>query len=322
MGVFIKGIVSRVESKDFYVLSSENDRLIRCTLKGRYKKDFQLKKNKLFHTDIVIVGDEVAFELNSDGSGVINKINPRKNYLSRKAPKIRGSSYRGERLEQIVAANIDNFFIITSVEEPPFNNKVIDRFVVAGESSHLNIHIIFNKVDLDKNHSIDNWVSLYEKIGYQTLKTSLIEATNLESLRKMCIGKKNIFWGQSGVGKSSLLNYIFPQLNLETSSVSSSTEKGLHTTVTSVLLKVGDNTFVIDTPGIREIDPFGIKKEDLCHYFIEFGEFAANCKFNTCTHHHEPYCEVIKAVESDKISAERYESYLRILETIEEDIIF
>ena len=296
--------------------------MFRCGLKGKFKKDFQLKKDKLYHTDIAIVGDEVLFDVNQDGTGIIHTINPRRNYLSRKAPKIRGSSYRGERLEQIVAANIDNFFIITSVAEPPFNNKVVDRFIVAGESSHLNVIIIFNKIDLDENNSIDSWAKLYERIGYKVLKTSIISSARLDELKGLCTGKINIFWGQSGVGKSSLLNRIFPNLDLETSSVSSSTDKGLHTTVTSVQLKVDKNTFVIDTPGIREIDPFGIRKEDLCHYFIEFGKYASDCKFNTCTHNHEPGCKVIEAVESDRISSERYDSYLRILETIEEDIIF
>jgi ribosome biogenesis GTPase len=141
-------------------------------------------------------------------------------------------------------------------------------------------------------------------------------------LKSLCTGKINIFWGQSGVGKSSLLNKIFPHLDLETGLVSSSTDKGLHTTVTSVLLNVDKDTFVIDTPGIREIDPFGIRKEDLGHYFVEFGKFASDCKFNTCTHNHEPECKVVEAVENDQITSERYESYLRILETIEEDIIF
>jgi ribosome biogenesis GTPase len=291
-------------------------------LKGRYKKDFQLKKDKLYHIDIAIVGDEVLFDMNRDGTGIIHTIKKRRNYLSRKAPKIRGASYRGERLEQIVASNIDNFFIVTSIAEPPFNYKVVDRFIVAGESSQLNIIIIFNKIDLDENSSIDPWVSMYEKIGYKTLKTTIITDEHLDELKRLCLGKKNIFWGQSGVGKSSLLNKIFPQLNLYTSSVSSSTDKGLHTTVTSVLLKVENETFVLDTPGIREIDPFGIRNEDLCHYFIEFGEFASECKFNTCTHHHEPGCMVIKAVKNNQITAERYDSYLRILETIEEDIIF
>jgi len=296
--------------------------MFRCGLKGKFKKDFQLKKDKLYHTDIAIVGDEVLFDVNRDGTGIIHTINPRRNYLSRKAPKIRGSSYRGERLEQIVAANIDNFFIITSVAEPPFNNKVVDRFIVAGESSHLNVIIIFNKIDLDENNLIDSWAKLYESIGYKVLKTSIIGNERLDELKNLCTGKINIFWGQSGVGKSSLLNKIFPALDLETGSVSGSTDKGLHTTVTSVQLKVDKDTFVIDTPGIREIDPFGIRKEDLCHYFLEFEKYSSDCKFNTCTHNHEPGCKVTEAVENNQITSERYESYLRILETIEEDIIF
>jgi ribosome biogenesis GTPase / thiamine phosphate phosphatase len=296
--------------------------MFRCGLKGRFKKDFQLKKDKLYHTDIAIVGDEVLFDVNRDGTGIIHTINPRRNYLSRKAPKIRGSSYRGERLEQIVAANIDNFFIITSVAEPPFNNKVVDRFIVAGESSHLNVIIIFNKIDLDENNLIASWAKLYESIGYKVLKTSIISNERLDEIKNLCTGKINIFWGQSGVGKSSLLNKIFPALDLETGSVSGSTDKGLHTTVTSVQLKVNKDTFVIDTPGIREIDPFGIRKEDLCHYFLEFGQYSSDCRFNTCTHNHEPECKVVEAVEKNQITSERYESYLRILETIEEDIIF
>jgi ribosome biogenesis GTPase len=281
-----------------------------------------MKKEKLFHTDIAIVGDEVLFDLNADGSGVIHTIIPRKNHLSRKAPRIRGASYRGERLEQIVASNIDNFFIITSVAEPPFNNKVVDRFIVAGESSHLNIIVIFNKIDLDGNNEISKWIDLYSSISYPVFATSIFNGSSFIELRSLCEGKKNIFWGQSGVGKSSLLNKLFPNLQLETGEISRATEKGLHTTVTSVMLKVELNTFVIDTPGIREIDPYGIKREDLHHYFREFGKYAEDCKFNTCTHHHEPGCMVIKAVENEEINFERYESYLRILDTIEEDIIF
>ncbi len=141
-----------------------------------------------------------------------------------------------------------------------------------GKVLTLNVIIIFNKIDLDENHSMRKWVNLYKTIGYKTLTTSVITDESLDKLKKLCIGKINLFWGQSGVGKSSLLNKIFPHLNLETGLVSSSTDKGLHTTVTSVLIKVGKDTFVIDTPGIREIDPFGIRKEDLCHYFLEFGQ--------------------------------------------------
>ncbi|NWF88546.1 MAG: ribosome small subunit-dependent GTPase A [Ignavibacteriaceae bacterium] len=295
---------------------------MRCSLKGKYKKDFQLKKSKLYHTDIVTVGDEVSLDLNNDGSGIIHTIGERRNYLSRKAPRIRGASYRGERLEQVVASNIDNFFIISSVDEPPFNNRVIDRFIVAGESSNINMVIIINKIDLDDMNKMDTWINLYDNIGYNVIKTSTLNSTGLPELASLLKNKTNIFWGQSGVGKSSLLNKIYPHLNLETSPISNSTFKGVHTTVTSKLFEVETDTFLIDTPGIREIDPFGIKKEDLSHYFIEFKAYAAECKFSTCTHHHEPDCKVRRAVEQSKISKERYDSYLRLLETIEEDIIF
>lgn len=217
---------------------------------------------------------------------------------------------------------MDNFFIISSAAEPAFNNKVIDRFIVAGESSGLNIIIILNKIDLDKSGSLQSWIDLYKTIGYKVITASKITGEGMQELKSLFKGKKNILWGQSGVGKSSILNFLYPQLNLEVGLISGSTSKGIHTTVTTILLKVENNTYVIDTPGIREIDPYGIKKEDLSHYFIEFKPYAANCKFNTCTHHHEPGCGVIDAAQKGFISSERYQSYLRILQTIEEDIIF
>jgi len=135
-------------------------------------------------------------------------------------------------------------------------------------------------------------------------------------------GKINLFWGHSGVGKSSLFNSLYPSLNLKVGLISSFNQKGKHTTVTNYLIKVEKDTYIIDTPGIREIDPYGIHRRDLGHYFKEFSEFTSGCKFSTCTHNHEPGCMVIEAVQSGKISEIRYNSYLRILETIEDDIIF
>ncbi|MFZ0452702.1 MAG: ribosome small subunit-dependent GTPase A [Ignavibacteriaceae bacterium] len=264
----------------------------------------------------------VNYDLNDDGTGVITEIRERNNYLSRKAPKIKGASYRGERLEQIIAANIDQLFIISSFTKPPFNNKVIDRFMVSGESSHISVILVINKTDLDKNNYIDDWAELYSRIGYKTIKTSAITGEGLEQIKNLLPGKKSLFWGQSGVGKSSIINKIFPDLNLNIGNISTYTDKGKHTTVTTNMLNVGENTFIIDTPGIREIDPFGIKKEDLGHYFLDFTDYIYYCRFNTCTHFHEPGCAVIEAVKNSKISEYRYDSYLRILETIEEDIIF
>lgn len=298
------------------------DEEILCSLRGKFKKDYELKKNKLFFTDFITVGDIVEFEVNKDLTGVITKIEERRNHLSRKLPKVRGASYRGERLEQVVAANIDKAVIVTSVHLPDFSNRVLDRFLVAAESSQLNIIVALNKIDLDKNSIADKWKNLYERLGYKFFLTSCETGEGISSLKEELKGTKNLFWGHSGVGKSSLLNKMFPGLNLKVGEVSYFSSKGTHTTVTSVMKKVDDNTFIIDTPGLREIDPYGIKKSDLGHYFIEFGNYINNCKFNTCTHHHEPGCAVIEAVKKNLIATERYNSYLRILDTIEDDLNF
>lgn len=279
-----------------------------------------MKKEKLYKTDIAAVGDFVEFEKNSDGTGVITEIFPRTNYISRKAPKIKGSGFRGERLEQIIAANIDNFILVTSVGNPPFNNKVVDRLLVTAESSHLHVIILVNKIDLE--HQDSEWFKLYRKIGYEVIETSAENGKGMNELNSLLKEKKNLLWGQSGVGKSSILNYLFPDLDLNVGRLSNYDMKGSHTTVTSVMLNVSENTFVIDTPGIREIDPYGIKKEFLSHYFLEFSPYINECRFNTCIHQHEPGCAIIEAVESEEITIERYESYLRILNTIEEDLHF
>ena len=190
---------------------------------------------------------------------------------------------------------------------------------MVGESSGLNINIIINKIDLDNENFISFWKKLYKKIGYNVFMTSVKSDEGIDKLKKQLHGKKNLFFGQSGVGKSSLFNKMFPTLDLRTGAISGFTDRGTHTTVTSVMIKVDPVTYIIDTPGIREIAPYGILKQDLPHYFIEFLDYQKNCKFNTCTHSHEPGCAVNKAVQNGDITVERYDSYLRILETIEED---
>ena len=281
-----------------------------------------MKKDKLYLIDIAAVGDYVNYNLNDDGTGSIYNIEKRNNYISRKAPKIKGSSYRGERLEQIIASNIDNFFIITSIFAPEFNNKVIDRFLVVGESAKLNCFIVINKEDLDQGNLLSEWEEIYSIIGYKVIRTSAKVGIGVDKLKELFTGKKNILWGQSGVGKSSLLNNIYPGLNLKTKLISTFNDKGTHSTVTSTMFKVEQDTFVIDTPGIREIDPYGIRKENLGYYFREFLPYIKQCRFNTCTHLHEPECAVIRAVEDEEIIPERYDSYLKLLNTVEQDIIF
>jgi len=255
-----------------------------------------------------------------DGSGVINEITKRRNYLSRKAPKIKGLMHKGERYEQIIAANIDTLFLISSVDKPKFNNRLIDRILVAAESAEIETVIVINKIDLNSQKTdLNFWKNLYENIGYKVLLTSAAEMKGIEKLKEFLQRKVNVFWGQSGVGKSSLLNALYPGLNFRVGEISRASQKGRHTTVTSVMKKVDEETFIIDTPGIREIEPFGISKQDLGHYFLEFIPFIHKCKFNSCTHFHEPGCAVVEAVEKGEISVERYESYLNLLTTIEDE---
>lgn len=272
--------------------------------------------------DIVVPGDIVEYEMQNDGTGVINEIYKRNNYLSRKAPKIKGGTKRGERYEQIVASNIDNIFIVSSILMPEFNNRIIDRLLVVAHSCKINPYIIINKTDLDEDEIADCWKELYESIGYKVILTSCKKERGIDEIYHLLENKINIFWGPSGVGKSSLLNKLFSELNFKVGEVSDSTTKGKHTTVTTILREVKENTFLIDTPGIREIEPYGIKQIDLGHYFPDFEDYINNCKFHTCIHEHEPGCAVISAYEEEKISAERYESYLNMLANIEDDIYF
>lgn len=293
-----------------------------CSLPGRFKRQFHLKQNKQYVLDIATIGDRIKFTINQDGTGVINEILERKNHFSRKAIKLKGTSGRGERLEQIFAANIDNIIIITSVNYPKFNNRFLDRILVAAESSKINASIVINKTDLEGSEQIEEWSELYSDIGYQVHLTSVTKNEGLFELESSFEGEVNLFCGTSGVGKSSILNSLYPTLDLKVGDISIASQRGRHTTVSAILQHMDKNTVVIDTPGIREFAPYGIEKQDLAHYFIEFLPFVNNCKFNTCTHLHEPGCAVVKAVEEDEIDIQRYYSYLNLLETIEDDVVY
>ncbi len=317
----IKAKVVRIESKDIYVLTEKNKEL-RCSLPGKFKKKYNLKKDKLRTLDIVAVGDYVEVELSTEKHGIIKKIGERVNYISRKAPRIRGSGIRGGRLEQIIAANVDLFIHVASIHEPEFNNRFVDRMIVIAESSNVEFALLINKIDLADPAEYQKWEELYSDLGYKVVLTSAEEKMNINAVKDLIAGKTTLLWGQSGVGKSSIANEIDPRINLKIGEISDFSGKGKHTTVTSRLIRLKNNTEIIDTPGVRELEPFGIKKEDLGHYFVEFGDFIPECKFNSCTHFHEPGCAVRAAVENGKITEERYESYLNLLQTIEDDIIF
>jgi ribosome biogenesis GTPase len=190
--------------------------------------------------------------------------------------------------------------------------------LVAAESSNISAVIVINKSDIGNSEEIDYWKEIYEECGYTVIVTSVIDNIGLLTLKEEIANSTSLFCGQSGVGKSSLLNALYPHLDFRVGEVSEQTNKGKHTTVASVLREAEKNTFIIDSPGIREFAPFGLKKEDLAHYFIEFRTYISDCKFSTCTHFHEPECAVKVAVEKEEISDERYFSYLNILENIED----
>ena len=303
------------------MIDDQGDEVI-CSLPGRFKKKFHLKQDKQYILDIATIGDRIKFTMNQDGTGVINKILERKNHFSRKAIKLKGTAGRGERLEQIFAANIDNIVIITSISNPKFNNRLLDRILVAAESSKINASIVINKVDLESSEQVEEWSELYSDIGYQVHLASAAQNEGLFELKSSFEGEINLFCGASGVGKSSILNSLYPKLDLKVGDISSSSLRGKHTTVSAILQHIDNKTVVIDTPGIREFAPYGIEKQDLAHYFIEFLPYVNNCKFNTCTHFHEPGCAVVEAVEEEEIDIQRYYSYLNLLETIEDDVIY
>ena len=212
--------------------------------------------------------------------------------------------------------------IITSVSNPKFNNRLLDRILVAAESSKINPIIVINKIDLEDSEFYEEWYELYNEIGYQVFLTSVTGNIGLFELKDRLMGNVNLFCGQSGVGKSSILNGLYPKLNLKVGDVSAVTQKGRHTTVSAVLKHVDNETVVIDTPGIREFAPYGIEKHDLAHYFIEFLPYINECKFSTCTHYHEPGCAVVEAVDNGEIDVQRYYSYLNLLETIEDETVY
>ncbi|RKY83930.1 ribosome small subunit-dependent GTPase A [candidate division KSB1 bacterium] len=274
-----------------------------CILRGRLFRDFKRNKN------LAVVGDEVLFEVINNNEGVITEIKERKNKLSRL------SAGRPD-LEQVIAANIDQLVIVSSSKEPDFKPGLVDRFIAAGEKGELEILICINKMDLIDSGEIEKYVNLYRKIGYRIVLTSAVSGTGLESLKKEMMGKKSIFVGQSGVGKSTIINTLQPGLNIDVNEVSSKTGKGVHTTTSVSLYRLDFGAYVMDTPGIREFSLWDIDKKSLHYYFKEFRKYINGCKYSDCVHINEPDCQIIEALKKGEIPLERYKSYRNIYSSL------
>jgi len=251
----------------------------------------------------VVTGDHVLFQPTDDEYGVIERVNPRRSTLSR------GS----QRQEHVIVANIDQVLIVTSADEPPLKPNLIDRFLISAEKGRVNAIICINKSDLIDPVDLQPLIGTYARLGYEIVLTSATAQSGIARLRSLLKNKETVLSGQSGVGKSSLLNAVEPSLNLQTTDVSRWSTKGRHTTRRAVLLALEFGGWVVDTPGIRQFELWDVIPEEVEGFFVEFRPFVAKCRFPDCSHTHETGCGVKRAVDQDLIARTRYESYLKIV---------
>jgi len=283
-----------------------NDEFVIATLKKKVKYNSEKSKN------LIAAGDYIRIDYDPiNGTYSIDEILPRKNKLSRQIIS--------RNLEHVIAANIDYLFIVSSVDLPEFKPKLIDRYLITAEKFHIRPAIVINKSDLLNNENrakIEKYLSIYKSLQYEVFFTSTKTMEGIEELRDFLKDKLSVFSGQSGVGKSTLLNTLEPNLNLRTGEVSHCHKKGKHTTTSPLMLDLFYGGKCIDTPGIKFFSLWKIEAEELKELYVEFNQYNAQCKFRNCLHNSEIDCAVKKAVESGDISFERYENYLSILEDL------
>ena len=257
----------------------------------------------------VTVGDRVRFRVGSDVKGVVQEgvieaVEPRRGELRRRS---------GKRI-QTIAANVDQAIIVASADQPPVKPHLIDRYIVAAHAGNITPVVCLNKADLDEGHGAQEVLDRYACLGYRTLRTSATTGQGIDALRELLKGKASVLAGQSGVGKSSLLNAMQPGLRLATGDVIEHLGKGRHTTSTAGLIRLDCGGYVVDTPGVRSFDLSVVPRHEFEAYFVEFVEHVRDCKFPDCTHRHEDGCAVKRAVDSGAIHQERYQSYVRLFE--------
>ena len=297
----MKGLVIK-NTGSWYQVRTDDGQLIECKIKG----NFRLKGIR--STNPVAVGDRVQIILNQEGTAFINEIEDRKNYIIRRSSNLSKQSH-------ILAANLDQCMLVVTINYPETSTIFIDRFLASAEAYRVPVKLIFNKVDAydsDELHYLDSLINLYTSIGYPCLKISAKKGEGIDLVKKELEGKITLFSGHSGVGKSTLINAILPEQEVKTAEISTYHNKGMHTTTFSEMFPVEGGGYIIDTPGIKGFGTFDMEEEEVGHYFPEIFKISADCKYNNCTHRHEPGCAVRDAVEK------RYTSYLNMLEDKEE----
>ena len=277
---------------------------VECVVRGRLR----LKGSKT--TNPLAVGDIINYESGDEGKGMIVSIEPRKNYIIRKSTNLSRESH-------IIASNIDTAYLVTTLINPEVKSVFLDRFLVTCEAYRVPVKIILNKIDLidsETAHLLNIFKNIYEKAGYEIIEVSAKSGQNINRIKEECKGRITLFSGQSGVGKSSLINSMDPYLRLKTGEISDFHLQGKHTTTFYEIHPLSSGGFIIDTPGIKGFGLVEMDKEELSHYFPEMLRLNTECRFSPCTHTHEPGCRIKEAVEEDLISEERYISYLGMLE--------
>ena len=303
----MNGLVIKNTGSWYSVLTDEGN-----VVESKIKGNFRLKGIR--STNPVAVGDRVNITVNKEGTAFITEILDRCNYIIRKSPNLSKQSH-------IIAANVDQVLLIVTVNYPETSTTFIDRFLASAEAYRIPVVLVFNKTDLlndDERRYQEMMVNLYETIGYKCMQISATLPDTLSLMEPLLKDKISLFSGNSGVGKSTLLNQLIPGVNLKTAEISDAHNTGMHTTTFSEMLRLPFGGWAIDTPGIKGFGTFDMEPEEICGYFKEIFRFSKDCKFANCTHTHEPNCAVRKAVEEHYISESRYNSYLSMLEDKEE----
>ena len=298
----MKGLVIK-NTGSWYTVRTDDGHTIDSKIKG----NFRLKGIR--STNPVAVGDRVDIITNQEGTAFITSIEDRRNYIIRKSQNLSKQSH-------IIAANVDQAFLIVTVNYPQTSTTFIDRFLASAEAYSVPVVLVFNKTDLltdEERHYQDMMMTLYDTVGYKCMAVSAERGDGVDALLPLLRDKTTLLSGNSGVGKSTLINRILPGVNLRTAEISDSHNTGMHTTTFSEMLELPSGGYIIDTPGIKGFGTFNMEPEEISSYFKEIFRFSHDCRFNNCTHTHEPGCAVLKAVEEHHIAASRYQSYLSML---------
>ena len=307
--MILKGVVYK-STGSWYTVKDQTGKFWNARMKGVFKID------EITSTNPVAVGDKVEIEKENETerTALIAKICDRTNYINRQSPRVKHQHH-------IVAANIDLSLLLATLKEPRTSQGFIDRFLIASEMYHVPSIIVFNKADLHKkkeDEKLEQLKAMYEQVGYKVFLISVKTNAAIDELKMEMKDKITLISGHSGVGKSSLLNLIFPQLQLKTQGISGWSGKGLHTTTFAEMFDLPFGGSVIDTPGMREFGLVDVSRQELSHYFPEMRERLGNCQFNNCLHINEPGCAIKEAVVDGDINEDRYVSYVNILDSIEE----